>query len=240
MTEETRDRLPLTGWDLLIIGVLIVVTVLLAGGLLPDDAHTGPAIVPILGLQSAIMVGAVWAVAIWWRGASWASLGLRPTTLRWCVRAALIALLTVPAVSLINLGVNALMHETFSNPQVEFVAGVGTDWMGRLGMIAVGGIVVPVVEEITFRGLLYGWLRDRIGLVAGIIVSALIFASIHAIPPLIPALALQGAVLAIVYQRSGSLWPPIVLHAVFNSIMMFGLFAAMDSGAIPSTAFIHP
>lgn len=233
MTGEARDRLPLNAWDILLVGALILVAVLAVGGLLPEEAGAGPGVIPLLGLQSAIMVAAVWCVAIYWRGASWASLGLRPTTLRWCVRAALIALLTVPLVSVINLGVNALMQEGFSNPQVGFIAGVGSGWLGRLGIIVMGGVAVPIAEEIAFRGLLFGWLRGRVGVTAGVVISALVFASIHAIPPLIPALAAQGVVLALVYQKSGSLWPPIVLHATFNTIMMIGLFSAMDAGAIP-------
>jgi len=34
-------------------------------------------------------------------------------------------------------------------------------------------------------------------------------------------------VLAMLYQRSGSLWPAVVTHGLFNSLMVLALYAAL-------------
>jgi uncharacterized protein len=60
--------------------------------------------------------------------------------------------------------------------------------------------------------------------------SALLFAVVHGIPMLIPALLVTGLVLAWVYERSGSLWPPIVVHGAFNMVMVVVLYDALAAG----------
>jgi membrane protease YdiL (CAAX protease family) len=89
---------------------------------------------------------------------------------------------------------------------------------------------MPFVEELLFRGLFYRWLRERWGVAAAVAVSALSFSALHGIPQLIPALALFGAVLALVYEKSGSLWPAIVVHALFNCVGVVLVYAALAHG----------
>ena len=92
-------------------------------------------------------------------------------------------------------------------------------------------MVFPFVEEILFRGLLHDWLHRRFGAVAACIGSAAIFAGAHGILVLLPALFVVGVMLAWARQKSGSLWPPIILHGSFNSIMVLLLFAVLAAGA---------
>jgi membrane protease YdiL (CAAX protease family) len=42
-----------------------------------------------------------------------------------------------------------------------------------------------------------------------------------------PPLALMGLLLAAVVERSGSLWPAIILHGVFNSVMTITYYTAL-------------
>lgn len=86
-------------------------------------------------------------------------------------------------------------------------------------------VVAPITEEFVFRGLFYRSVRDRHGVAAGAIVSALLFGLIHYVPgPWPDALALQitmvitGLGLALVYERRKTLLAPIVGHAAFNLI----------------------
>ena len=55
--------------------------------------------------------------------------------------------------------------------------------------------------------------------------SALIFAAMHFIVPLIPSLFVVGIVLAVVTERYKSLYPAIALHSFFNAIQILLLFA---------------
>ena len=92
------------------------------------------------------------------------------------------------------------------------------------------GIVAPFAEELAFRGVLFPWLRARLGLPAAAVLSALCFAFLHGVILLVPALTVIGIALALIYERSGSLWPAIVTHGVFNALMIAALYAALASG----------
>ena len=65
---------------------------------------------------------------------------------------------------------------------------------------------------------------------AAAVLSGLIFATLHGVPMLIPALTAIGTALALLYHRCGSLWPVILAHGAFNSIMVIGLYAALAAG----------
>jgi membrane protease YdiL (CAAX protease family) len=83
-------------------------------------------------------------------------------------------------------------------------------------------VVAPISEEVFFRGFFYGALRNRLGVVWATVISAALFGAIHITSsdtlPLIPVLALLGAILCLLYEKTGSLYPCIALHAVNNAI----------------------
>jgi hypothetical protein len=81
-------------------------------------------------------------------------------------------------------------------------------------------VVAPVAEELFFRGFVFGGLR-RHGFWPAAIVSGAVFGLAHVLgSPLgfIVPLAFLGMVLAFLYERTGSLYPPMALHALNNSI----------------------
>ena len=87
-------------------------------------------------------------------------------------------------------------------------------------VLAVVALVVigPVVEEIVFRGLLFGALAPRLGTLAGALVTALVFGISHGDPVLFAALAAFGFVAALAYAATNNLAVPIVLHVVNNAL----------------------
>jgi membrane protease YdiL (CAAX protease family) len=78
--------------------------------------------------------------------------------------------------------------------------------------------IAPIVEEIVFRGLLFGALAPHVGVLAAALVSAVIFGAVHGDPVLFPTLAALGFVSAIAYAKTGNLWVSITLHSVNNAI----------------------
>ncbi len=78
-------------------------------------------------------------------------------------------------------------------------------------------IWAPIFEEIGFRGLLYTTIRSRFTPWVAIIVSALIFSSLHlySLPGFL-AVFWSGLVLAYAYERYRSLLPCIIVHALGN------------------------
>lgn len=94
---------------------------------------------------------------------------------------------------------------------------------GERGVVLLSGllavVIAPLVEEILFRGALYGWLRARASAVVSIAASALVFAVIHPQGPLgVPVLFVVGCFLAILREWRGSLAAPIMFHACFNGV----------------------
>ncbi len=84
--------------------------------------------------------------------------------------------------------------------------------------VLVTSVVAPVCEEVFFRGMLYQFLRARLGVVAAVVVSAALFAGGHGIPLLFPILFFMGCMLAIVFEASRSLYASIGFHAVNNAV----------------------
>jgi membrane protease YdiL (CAAX protease family) len=83
----------------------------------------------------------------------------------------------------------------------------------------------PVAEELFFRGIVFNaWLREA-GRVWAYVGSAALFAVIHlSLASLLP-IFLLGLALAWVYQRTGSLLAPIVMHATVNGISVAAALA---------------
>lgn len=97
---------------------------------------------------------------------------------------------------------------------------------GTLGLIAAGFMVMcvaPVAEEFFFRGFFYRALRSRYAVWAAALIDGVVFGVIHwdfsadgAL--LVPPLAALGVIFCLVYERTGSIYPVIALHALNNSI----------------------
>jgi membrane protease YdiL (CAAX protease family) len=79
-------------------------------------------------------------------------------------------------------------------------------------------VLAPLAEEALFRGLLYGGLRSRLGTVLAAVVSAAVFGAAHMNASLFLPLGVAGLLLALVYERSRSLWPSTVAHATLNGL----------------------
>lgn len=78
-------------------------------------------------------------------------------------------------------------------------------------------VIVPVGEEIFFRGFVFGALR-RWGVLTAAGLSALFFGAVHQqIVHFLPVFLL-GVVLALVYERTQSLLPVMVVHGVNNLV----------------------
>ncbi|MBI4586845.1 MAG: CPBP family intramembrane metalloprotease [Planctomycetes bacterium] len=90
--------------------------------------------------------------------------------------------------------------------------------LALLGVLAAGAVLVaPLVEELLFRGILYGFLRKRLGMAWGGALSSLAFSGVHTnLAALAPIFAL-GWLLCLIYEWRGSLFDAILFHAVFNS-----------------------
>ncbi len=85
-------------------------------------------------------------------------------------------------------------------------------------LIALLGVAVPIGEEVYFRGVVYGGLRNRYGLGWGLIGSTLFFGVVHRQVVHFLPIAVLGLALALLYERTKSLLPSITVHAVNNIV----------------------
>jgi len=85
-------------------------------------------------------------------------------------------------------------------------------------------IAAPISEEICFRGMLFGGLRTRLPRLAAALISSLIFGGLHALTGVsaVPPLIVFGFVLALLYEKTGSIVPGILLHMLNNSVALIG------------------
>lgn len=85
-------------------------------------------------------------------------------------------------------------------------------------------VAAPVSEEVCFRGMLFGGLRERLPRLAAALISALIFGGLHATTGIsaVPPLIIFGLVLALLYEKTGSIIPGILLHMLNNSVALLG------------------
>ena len=83
------------------------------------------------------------------------------------------------------------------------------------GIIAIV-VCAPVVEEITFRGLVFGTLREKLALPAALIIQALFFGLVHGnISQFFLGFGL-GCLMCWVVIRSGSIYCSMLIHFAFN------------------------
>ncbi len=90
-----------------------------------------------------------------------------------------------------------------------------------LAIIAVA--TAPLVEEMTYRGLLYSAFHRAIGKWGAVVVVASMFAGVHVIQywpnfAAISSIGLLSVVLTLIRARTGRLLPCYVVHLVFNGV----------------------
>jgi len=78
-------------------------------------------------------------------------------------------------------------------------------------------LLAPVVEELVFRGLLFGTLRRGLNMWTSAVLSAAVFAVAHGYGAWgFASVFFSGVLWALAYERTGSLLPPILAHAATN------------------------
>ena len=118
----------------------------------------------------------------------------------------------------------------FTPPEEELPKELGAE--DSVGLAIATGIlliaIAPIAEEIFFRGFIYQAFRNSFGIWGGAILSGLVFGAIHFEFFKLVQLAILGVILALLFEKTQSLWPPIMLHAINNTLAFIYLMA--DSG----------
>jgi uncharacterized protein len=208
------------GFLVALIATLIVVGIVAAAtGATADDEDPTFTIVATF-LQGLIFIGTAVMFASFTRKPKPEHFGLRPARFWPAVGWAALGMLTF----YVLVAVYSLIVQPDAEQSVA--QDLGAD-QGTFGMIAAGFMVVcvaPVAEEFFFRGFFYRALRTRWAPLAAAAIDGLLFGVIHYdftgadALLILPPLAFLGFIFCVVYERTGSIYPTIAMHALNNAI----------------------
>lgn len=203
------------GWSELTVG--LAVTAIVGFGLGSQIQRLG------FGAMAYGLVLAAWSGLACLAGfaAAWrvrklrlAAFGVQATSRRWLLIGFGTGIATFAAKGLVVIGFTALTG-IGDSPQGVYAAGGSGGALSLLTATFLIGILVPIGEELLFRGVVTTVLL-RYGAIVGVAGGGLLFALLHGISIVFPVAVLQGLVAGELYRRSGSLWPPIVVHMMCN------------------------
>ena len=97
-------------------------------------------------------------------------------------------------------------------------------------LLFLGSVLAPFSEELFYRGMIYPVFKFHLGRNWGMAAAGLIFGLAHwdlwrALP-----LAVGGAFLCYVYEKSGSVLVSTVTHGVWNGVLTAMICFSMNSG----------
>lgn len=113
------------------------------------------------------------------------------------------------------------MFITEPNTQADFQAAAKSGVLAMIPLLIAGAVLTPLGEEFLFRGVIANAL-NRYGYWAGVVGSAAIFGIAHGISVILLLAFMMGVITAILFRRTGSVWPGVAAHVVYNAMhLMF-------------------
>ena len=85
-----------------------------------------------------------------------------------------------------------------------------------------GCLLVPIFEELFFRGLLLSWLSRHMRFAPALVLDSALFAAMHVYPVLFPYALLAGIATGYVRRATGSTFNTVLMH-VMNNVVLLGL-----------------
>jgi membrane protease YdiL (CAAX protease family) len=84
-----------------------------------------------------------------------------------------------------------------------------------------GCLIVPIFEEVFFRGVLLSWLRSRLNVHGAIFIMAALFALMHGSLVVAPYVFIFAVVVGYVRVRTGSTFNTIIMHSLNNLLLLY-------------------
>ncbi len=182
-----------------------------------------------LGLSSLVtttlFVGIPWAIAWWNRIRLPGGLGMRPSAISAFVAAVLLG------GSLWAFVYEAIQY-TVDEGRLEFLRKLGAPILDQIQQIPLAvrllflAVIPATVEELFFRGMVLGGLAQKLKARWAVPASAVAFGLFHVFvrdalmfERFLPS-TLMGLVLGMVYLRTRSVWPGILLHVLHNGLLL--------------------
>lgn len=181
-------------------------------------------------VQFASTVFCVWLVAVVLRKGKWQDLGLRIPSLSNCWNYGIKGgVLLIVLVALMSYVLKYFQPE-LQMQEIEQIMRSATRLPDIIALIIAGTVLAPVSEEIFYRGMIYPVFRKYLGPAWGAMLAGLLFGLAHfdlwrAVP-----LAIGGAALCYIYEKSRSVLVPMIAHALWNGAMFALIIASFAYG----------
>jgi membrane protease YdiL (CAAX protease family) len=212
----------------LAIGLSSLLGPLLGSRLKPEEVMLLTVVVSLLCVQGTVPI---WVHQFLRRNfQTWGeAFGLMQRNYRQCVTLALLALV----IALFGMGVLSYLTTTvlevaadrtgwdWLKPQPQAIAELlKNDWpWWLLTLQAFTAIIVaPVGEELLFRGVLYGFIKQRGHPRLALWISAVVFAAVHGNAVGFLFFIFLSMILVALYEQTKNILTPILLHALFNAV----------------------
>lgn len=224
-------------WRDVLIGLAPLVLALAASALLNARSLSwaGPRLGLLLTLGAEVwMLAYPLAIARRRTGLAWRPQLPRP---RAAVVEGLVALACLPPVvvgmGLVVRAVGPLLGDPGAGPGGPLGPLASTlDRAETWALVALAVIAAPLAEEVFFRGMLFGTLRQRLPLVVAVVLQAGVFGLLHPYGRAAAVgIALAGVVLALLYRWRRTILTPILMHAMVNAVGMAALLATLAADA---------
>jgi len=194
----------------------------LQGGLqgAPAQPPAGLAMATTILFYLGILLG-LWLLVVRRRGVRWRDLGLVMPRSASVLPVLLLTLLFVIGSTLILVAATLVVEAPGSPAPIALEDSVPLAGPTPIvAAILTSLLLAPFAEELFFRGVLYQALRQRTGNVLATAGSALLFTLVHARSTMAPEALLLGVVLAMMFERTDSLYPSMCLHTLYNGAIL--------------------
>ncbi len=177
-------------------------------------------IVYVSGFLTQGSMALVIGVFLLWRGINLQTLGFRKISPRVALSAALKAYGIVFVLNIIY-GLALTWRNLQPTQPTDYNILLGQhDIVFVLLNFLLAALIAPILEETLFRGIIYKSLRSKFGMGVSAVLSSILFSGLHFdLWGFIPRFFL-GIALAYLYEKKGSLFPGITLHALNNVLAL--------------------
>jgi len=173
-------------------------------------------------LESALMFLCLFTWLFAARKSTWQTVRKDNLSMKRLLIAIPIAMAMLGLVNLYMIGFQSLSEQfpLIKNSLDEYIRNASIAQTST-GMEAAGyyigvGVLIPVIEELVFRGIILGEFLSTMNADIAVFLSALIFGTMHMQPVQIGYALVCGLILGYVYLYSNSLYLSITIHIIFN------------------------
>jgi len=226
----------------LVFGTVLTLVSLLLLGQFVEIRPLEQTVVLLLMTQGVGMIGAAIAY-VTWRGVGLEYIKARVPNLTdvvWVVVAYVVAIVVVFVIGLLltvtdtPTAENQAAEMATQNPEI------------LLALIPGSFLLIGPGEELLFRGVVQGRIREAFGPVPGVVVASVIFAAVHVVALVgslegvlisIGILLIPSLILGAAYEYTGNIVVPVLIHGAYNATLFTIFYVTLRYGdGLPESA----